>query len=241
MRAAIAIAIVVVGGAAPALAEPAPRAPQVLHAPTAWVQPRDVVHGEGGVDHRGGGFLRVTGGLAGLADVDLGVSDREVTCDPCDGERRATPASIAGAGLKVRAWSAPRAAVAVGLRRSIAGRDAAPALAEAFAVASIDLGLVRVHAGGAATRATGMATSARPLAGLDWTPPQYPKTTVLADLAWAPEAGPDRTAMRWVAGWGVRYQALAWGSIELAVRHREGEGLSGSTVLVRVAGVLRLR
>jgi hypothetical protein len=42
--------------------------------------------------------------------------------------------------------------------------------------------------------------------------------------------------LRWIGGWGVRYQALSWGSIELEVRHREGDGLRGSTVLVRVNG-----
>jgi len=38
----------------------------------------------------------------------------------------------------------------------------------------------------------------------------------------------------------VRYQALSWGSIELDVRHREGDDLGGSTVMVRVNGVLSL-
>jgi hypothetical protein len=39
----------------------------------------------------------------------------------------------------------------------------------------------------------------------------------------------------------VRYQALDWGSIELAVRHREGDDLSGSTVMVRVNGTAGFR
>jgi hypothetical protein len=48
---------------------------------------------------------------------------------------------------------------------------------------------------------------------------------------------PAPPTTEWLAGWGVRYEALSWGAIELDVRHREGEGLAGSTALVRVTGV----
>ena len=61
---------------------------------------------------------------------------------------------------------------------------------------------------------------------------------MLADIAWQPELTPSGDRPAWIIGWGVRYQALAWGAIELDVRHREGEGLAGSTVMVRVDGVL---
>jgi hypothetical protein len=44
--------------------------------------------------------------------------------------------------------------------------------------------------------------------------------------------------MEWMGGIGVRYQALWWGSIELGVRFREDEGLSQTTALVRLNGVL---
>ena len=49
---------------------------------------------------------------------------------------------------------------------------------------------------------------------------------LLADFAWAPElrataAGPERPELAWLAGFGVRYQALTWGSVELGVRARE--------------------
>ena len=43
--------------------------------------------------------------------------------------------------------------------------------------------------------------------------------------------------LEWLVSWGVRYQAFAWGWIELAVRHRQAEGLAASTVFVRVNGV----
>jgi hypothetical protein len=79
----------------------------------------------------------------------------------------------------------------------------------------------------------------RPLAAIELTPPAYPKTTLTADVTWAPRTDEGATpVVGWVAGWGVRYQALRWGSIELDVRNREGEGLGDSMVFVRVNGVL---
>ncbi len=67
----------------------------------------------------------------------------------------------------------------------------------------------------------------------------YPRTSLLAELTWQPDA--DADALRWLGGWGVRYQAFAWGSIELAVRHRQREALGDAAVLIRVNGALRLR
>ena len=76
-------------------------------------------------------------------------------------------------------------------------------------------------------------------AGLEITPPQYPKTTLMTDIAYLPLLRQSAPDLEWAIGWGVRYQALKWGSIELAVRHREGEGLGDSTVMVRVNAVVR--
>ncbi|MBA3819629.1 MAG: hypothetical protein H0X17_12105, partial [Deltaproteobacteria bacterium] len=66
---------------------------------------------------------------------------------------------------------------------------------------------------------------------------------LVADLAWAARLEPAPAGPRatWVAGWGVRYQALAWGSIELVVRHREDAGLGGTSVAVRLHGSWDLR
>jgi hypothetical protein len=101
---------------------------------------------------------------------------------------------------------------------------------------------VRPHAGAAVIDARvgdrRLGATLRPLGAIELTPPAYPKTTLMADLACLPRFDATAPALEWVAGWGVRYQALRWGSIELDVRHREGEGLGGSTVFVRVNGVL---
>jgi hypothetical protein len=230
------VAMLLVLVSASAHAEPAP--PQVLHVPTAWLQPRDTVHGSAGANHRGGGFLRLTGGLGGLADVDVEVTDRY-------GETW-----VGTAGLKVgasRRLASALVAAVVGFRRSFGAWQVGDAdadamrdveIAEAFAVASARVRGLRGHAGVAIWASDVASATARPFAGLEWTPPPYPKTTLLVDFSWAPD---DDGAVRWVGGWGVRYQALDWGSIELAVRHREGDDLDGATVLVRVAGVLALR
>jgi hypothetical protein len=86
-----------------------------------------------------------------------------------------------------------------------------------------------------------LGPTARPLLGLEWTPAQYPKTSVMGDVAYVPRleraASGSRVALEWIGGWGVRYQAFAWGAIELAVRHRQDEGLGDSTVMVRLNGV----
>ena len=117
------------------------------------------------------------------------------------------------------------------------------ALTDAYAVASRVLGSVRLHGGVAVTAAAfgdetiELRPTARPFGGVEWTPSIYPRTSVLGDVTWAPRFAPDRIAMEWVADWGVRYQALRWGSIELAVRHREDEGLADSRVMIRVNGV----
>jgi hypothetical protein len=80
----------------------------------------------------------------------------------------------------------------------------------------------------------------RPVGGVEWTPPQYPKTTLMGDVSYVPflrDTVVPEVALEWVAGWGVRYQAFEWSAIELAVRHREDEGLGDSTVMVRFQGV----
>ena len=66
----------------------------------------------------------------------------------------------------------------------------------------------------------------------------HSRCTIAGQKSWMPELARDGVSLRWIAGWGARYQALAWGSIELAVRHREADDLGGSTVLVRINGLL---
>jgi hypothetical protein len=260
VRCAAIIVVAVVAGwatATSAAAQPAP--PRVVHAPTGHLLPRDVVHASAGADHRGGLAGAITGSLGGLAQLEIAADDAVLACDPCAGARRATPVWLGSAGLRVGAapgrWFRHQPALALGVETSFAGRSAdgrvrAARVASIHLAASTRLAGLRLHAGASAWDATARiaggrhrladgAPPVRPFAAVEWTPGRYPRTTVLADVAWRPELG-VRPALRWIGGWGIRYQALAWGSVELAVRHREGDELAGASVLVRVNASLSL-
>ena len=233
----IALALAVAAGAAAA----DPIEPRVLTAPTAWLPPANAAVATAGVDTRGDGSIGVDAGLVGLAAVELGVDSDARACGspPCgtgEGQALAAAIHLVRAAFRIGAhqdaWFAGQPALIFGVRETIGG---AHAIGEAYVVASRVVGPLRVHAGATALDA-GAGTSLRPLAGLEYTPPQVPKTTLIGDVAWEPRFDLAATNLEWVAGIGVRYQAFVWGAIELDYRAREGEDLTGSTVLVRVVG-----
>ena len=255
---ALLVALVVLA-AAPAAAEgPAAtadglaRAPTVIGVPTAWIQEGGALHVTGDVDHHGSSGVRVTKSLGRLAELDLGADDAVVACDPCTGPMRATEGvQLASAGFKLALWEHRfRPALAVGVRAPIGPADRARA-AEAYAVASKTLGPIRLHVGASAwatehrladdtlVRVGGLRT-VRPLVGLEWKPVIYPRTTLSADAQFVPELGPTRadTAPRWRFAWAVRYRALSWAAIELAVKHRQGEALGDAAVMLRLSARL---
>ncbi len=234
-----------------------PLAPRLFHVPTAWLQPPSHLFASTGANHRGSGMFAVSAGIGRLAELDLELTDRFVSCTAfCDGDdRNAEHGWVVSALFKIGVSAAQLgpardAAAALGFRRSLrspAGEtpgDSELGLAELYVAASALLGSAHLHtgvelwdAGSPEARLTGTASiRLRPFFGLGWRPPQYPKTTLLGDFGWVPElpiAAADEE-LRWIGGWGVRYQALSWGSIELAVRHRQGEGIGGATVFVRL-------
>ncbi len=263
MRAVLAIAVVL-GAARPAVAEvvppAAPTAPRLLHAPTAWLQPSGQLHAAAGISHRAGAQAALVLGIGGLAEVDLDLTDRLVACEPCAGDRTATALAARSALFKIGLARRPGggrlgAGVALGLRRSLATRAVAVG-ARAGELEAVELYLVgglawrgvEVHGGAtlhAARHGGGSGLGAlrervRPVGGLAWTPTPYPRTVLLADVTWTPTVAPAGPALGWTIGWGVRYQALRWSSIELAVRNRQAEELGDATVFVRVNGVLAL-
>jgi hypothetical protein len=140
-------------------------------------------------------------------------------------------------------------AVVIGVRTTFAARGHtvhAPRASDAYLVASRDLGVVRMHVGAEAISAEvdgrRAAARLRPLAGLEFHPPMYPRSSLIGDLAWVPSlAAPAAPSLGWMLGIGVRFQALPWASVELAVRAREAEDLGASTVLLRVNAVRRSR
>lgn len=266
MRTLVAIALVVgaIGAGRDVAADPiAP--PRVIHAPVGRILPAGKVHATAGANatfgasHRGSGMLAFTAGLADIAELELGVADDVLTCEPCTDRATRKPVWPLVAGFKMGVnqdtWFRHQPALALGFRTTAGGRElpwtgAGAKIAEAYLAASIDVGFgLRLHGGaamwasrhydpsGAAIVMKASGKTIRPFAAFEFTPSNFPRTTLVGDVAWIPELDPAKATLRWIGGWGVRYQALSWGSIELEVRHREGDGLAGSTVLVRLDGV----
>ena len=243
-----------------------PATDRVFAVPTAWLPTGGGVIATGSLDLRAVADSRAeTGlnfgiGLGDIASVELGTDTDVRACDGC-GMSTPTPQNLGRAAFRL---GAPQdslfhgmPAVVFGVRTTFARRgengkasvfdDAR--VSEAYLVASRVLGPVRLHAGAQLTDArfvgeagndVTLGTTLKPMGGIEWTPPQYPKTSLMGDFVYVPrfDRNPDEAiALEWMAGWGVRFQALEWGAIELAVRHREGEGLGDSTVMVRLDGV----
>lgn len=259
-RALLVFVIALAGTAAtaePATVPRAPTSPRVVHAPTAWLQPASQLHIAFGTSHRLSPSANVAFGLGDVAELDVELTDRLVACPGCGEERDATNLFAATALFKMgiatsaaREW---RLGTALGFRRTIAtrtvtagGRDAELEAAQLYLVGGARWHGVELHGGaelfdarhGEAEIANTFERTVRPVAGLAWTPPPYPRTTMVVDISWAPEVKDGPPRLGWVVGWGVRYQALRWGAIELVVRQREDEVLGDSTVMVRVAGAL---
>jgi hypothetical protein len=254
MRNAYILAIaILVGSARGAGADPVMG--RVLTAPTAWLPPSGAVvgtiGGTFGADNQSAGMFDVGIGLGGIASIDVGLDSdlRGCTiCDPTDGD--AAPLWMGRAafrmGARQDAWFRGMPALVIGLRNTFATRGhtfGAARSTDVYVVASRSMGPIRVHAGAQATEAAYGARSAhleptvRPVMGFEWTPGQYPRSTLLFDVAWVPQLEPDDVRMKWMGGLGVRYQALWWGTIELGVRFREDDGLAQTTALVRLNGV----
>jgi hypothetical protein len=238
---------------APAAAEPA-RARilggRVLGAPTAWLPEAGAATATLGIDHRGDGMAIASYGLGDLAEVELGADSDVRACTDCTA--RPVPLVLARAAFRIGArqdaWFRGMPALALGVRAGFAARGHdvhEPRTTDAYAVASRDLGVVRLHAGVDAISASAggrrAAARLRPLAALELHPPMYPRSSLLTDVAWQPTLDAGRgPVLGWIVGIGVRYQAFSWASIELAVRAREAEDLGASTVMVRV-NAARLR
>lgn len=262
--AAIAALAVSVATSAPARAEPpavpaAPLAPRVLNVPTADLQGAGRTFMSTGISHRGIPFAGLSLGLGDVAEVDVEVADRAGACELCSAEDRHATSVLAvtalfKVGLAEGRFTSWQPALALGLRAPIGERDVTvDALSRRVRTAKLYLGFskrvgpVRVHGGGEVWDASAVVGDdvdllhdrplrqrLRPYAGLAWNPSIYPRTTLLADFSSAPVFDRGAIELRWLGGWGVRYQAVSWASVELAMRHRGGDSLSDSTVMVRV-------
>jgi hypothetical protein len=242
MRTVLAAVVALVAVARPAAAEPA--GARVLTTPTAWLPGAGGAAAMLGIDHRGDGAAVISYGLGGLAEVELGGDSDVRACTDCTA--RPSPLHLGRAafrtGVRQDAWFTGMPAIVLGVRTTFAARGHdvhEPRATDAYLVASRDLGVVRLHAGvdaiSASVSGLGAAAKLRPLAGIELHPPIYPRSSLLGDIAWEPtldtQAGPT---LGWMLGIGVRYQALPWASVELAVRARQAEDLGSSTVMIRL-------
>jgi hypothetical protein len=214
-----------------------PALDHVVAAPTAWLPRANGVTGTAGLDRYGNAMLDLGYGLGGISEVDVGIDSDARACTTCSHDDPAPSIYLVRAAFRIGApagaWFRDQPALAFGVRATAAIGERR--ITDAYVVASEQLGIAAVHAGADLVAATDMTTRVRPLVGAQLTPPQIPKTTVIADVVWEPRFAPT-PALEYMVSWGVRYQALAWGSIELVVRQREHE-LDIPSVLVRVTGV----
>jgi hypothetical protein len=264
-----AVLIAAIGTGLPTDSAADPTTDRVFTAPTAWLAPEHAVVATGAVDLRAvadgrlEGTLVVGYGLGGVAQLDLGTDADVRGCNLCRAANALPlPLYLGRASFRMGVaqdrWFRGQPALLVGTRVSFASGGPFDDLrvVDTYAVASRSLfektSALRLHAGvhvidagfEAPQGRVDITPAVRPTAGIEWTPPQYPRTSLMGDVAYLPllEATDTEQVVKleWVAGWGVRYQAFAWGAIELAVRHREDEGIGDSTVFVRINGVRRL-
>jgi hypothetical protein len=245
MRAVLTVAAAVLA-ARPVAADPTES--RVLTAPTAWLPPSGAATATLGIDHRGDTAVFAGASLDGLAELEIDEDSDVRGCTDCAMQR--TPLRLGRAGFRIGAhqdWLHGMPALVLGVRATFAAYEPAvdaPRVTDAYVVASRDLGVVRLHAGVDALAASvadhRSAAALRPLAGVELHPPMYPRSSLLGDLVWEPELdavhGP---VLRWMLGIGVRYQAFSWGSVELAVRARQGDDLGGATVMARFNAIAR--
>ncbi len=267
MRAWIALGVVAALARA-AAAEPAARTPRAtlaptatraIHAPTGWLLPSGQLQLGLGVSHRRAPAGQLALGIGGVGELELALDDRLIACVACDDGRAEVDLFARAAAFRVGVASSPRrrwrAGAVLGLRRTIAtralvagGRGAPLDAAALHLVAAARWGGLELHGGGElhdarhadARLPRAGARAVRPLVALAWAPPPYPRTTMLVDLSWSPERRAPGPRLGWLLGWGVRYQALSWGAIELVVRQRAEQSLGDATVLVQVTGAVAL-
>jgi hypothetical protein len=212
------------------LAAASPVHDRVLTVPTAELPAAGDVIASGALDRHGALGIDAGYGFAGLAELELALADgdaRDGTGAPVE---RSTAAFRIGAHED--AWFSGQPAVVLGVRTTISTDKAT----SAYVVASRRLGVVSLHLGGSLEAIVAeRPIVVRPLAGFELRPPAFPKTTLLADLSWQPTFAAMPTDQL-AFSWGVRYQALRWAAIELAVRH-DGSSFGDPDVFVRVTGM----
>ena len=204
------------------------------------------------VSHRGdlAGALEVR--LGGVASLGLGYDDRLlVGVNAEDAEVQERRNQWFRLGVEAGRWFAQQPALELTFERTANGGsdEDEPQVAELRAAASrsfcsgaagiFDLtagvGLWDMEDNGAKLSRGSLADRVRPYGGLAWTPPSYPRTSLLLEGSFGPSLIDGEPRLDWRLGWGARYQVFSWSAIDLVVRNRQDAGLAGSTVMIRLA------
>lgn len=227
------------------LEQPALPAPRLIDRATAELRRGYAITGS---SHRGEPLLVAELPLGPLAAIGGGIEDRLLAgVDADDATLQRDPVMWFRVGVEAGAWLRHQPALTFAFERSMSDRPERAAEVRVTATdrwvsgragalqATTGLGLWELT--GPAQRLSQRALSARlrPFAGLAWTPPAYPNTSILLEGSFGPSVLAGRPRLDWRLGWGARYRVYSWTSIDLVVRNRQDAGLGGSTVMVRLS------
>jgi hypothetical protein len=232
-----------------ARAEPTSATP--LAAPRLVDRPSAQLHGAyvtAGVNHHGDWMIDSELRLGDIAAVGLGNDDRLVVgANAKDATVQTRPIMRFRLGMDAHRWGRYQPALDLTFERTYGKegigvaelRTSATERWESSAAGGLEAtaGVGLWDLGGASARLSRRAASARirPYVGLAWTPPSYPRTRLLLEGSFGPSLLAEQPRLDWRLGWGARYQVFDGSSIDLVVRNRQGTGLAGSTVMVRLS------
>jgi len=214
----------------------------VITAPTAWLPAAGAAVASASLDQHGIATIGAGYGLGGIAEVERdGDGDlHDCGSSPCSQALYQARATFR-AGARQDEWFDGQPAVVVGVQESLPGtRRAGSAYVVASRTLGTGFGSWHLHAGAIALDVDAgggqrLGFTVRPIGGIELVPSQYPKTTMMVDATWLPELYTSGPRAAWLGGFGARYQAFSWASIELAIRASTEENRG---VMVRVNGVL---
>lgn len=204
-----------------------------------------------GISHRGDALVAVELQLGGVAAVGAGFDDRLLVGDTAeDAEVQGRRTTWFRLGVAAGRWFAQQPALDLAFQRSDGEGEVHSAELRLGATrswrwqrfGSLDLtaglGLWEVAGDGPRLSDGPLGERLRPYGGAAWTPPSYPRTSLLLEGSYGPSRIGGAPRLDWRLGWGARYQVFSWSSIDLVVRNRQDAGLPGSTVMVRLAAQL---
>lgn len=204
-----------------------------------------------GVSHRGELMAALEVQFGGIAALGAGYDDRLLAGTTAkDAEVQGRSSQWFRMGVAAGRWFAQQPALDLTFERTSGDEETHAAELRLGAtrswrserVGAIDLtagvGLWEIDGNGARLSDEPLGKRVRPYGGVAWTPPSYPRTSLLLEGSFGPSVIDGEPRLDWRLGWGARYQVFSWSAIDLVVRNRQDAGLPGSTVMVRLSAQL---